>query len=1062
MIARIVRSSVRRRVLVVSLAALLIAAGVGFARQMPVDVLPEFTPPTVEVQTEALGLSAVEVEQLITVPLEQDLLNGLPWLDVIRSESVPGLSSVEMIFEPGTDLMRARQVVQERLTQSHGLPNVSKTPQMLQSVSSTNRVMMVGLSSKTLSLIDVSVLARWSIRPKLMGIPGVAGVSVWGQRERQLQVQVDPKRLRAKGVSLLQVVKTTGNALWVSPLSFLEASTPGTGGFIDTPNQRLSIQHILPIKTAHDLSRVSLEDARPGMRLGDVATVVQDHQPLIGDAILSSGPGLMLVIQKFPGANTLDVTRRVEDALRSMQSGLTGVDIDPSIFRPATYIEQSMSNLGRALAIALGLLLLCLLVLFASWRSAFIAITTIAGSVAAAFAVLRLRGMSLNAMVLVGLVIALAAIIDDCILDVTEIVARVRDPEGRGPSAVVNAIFAASTEMRGSIVYAVLIIALATVPVLFLKGQVRVLFSPIALSYVFAILASMFVVLAVTPAMCFVLFASAQHPVRSSPIVRGLARRYRGGVARAMRRPRTMVAALCILTIAGAATLPFLRRSVVPQFKDPNLLVHWEAAAGTSLTEMNRITSLVGDELRAIPGVIRVGAHVGRAVLSDQVVSPNSGELWVSLDPKASYDSTASAVEAVVGAYPGIDHDVVTYPSERINDIVSQGGEDFVVRVYGQNLDVLHDKAEEVRRTLSSIEGVVHEHVEAQLNEPTLEVEVDLEAAQRFGIKPGDVRRGAATLLSGLEVGSLFEEQKVFEVIVWSTPDTRRNLTTIRDLVIDRPGGGYVRLGDVANVRVRPNPNVVRHDDVSRSVEVDADIRGRDVGAVLRDVQRRIRGINFPLEYHAEIASPYIDRHAAAVRFVTLALVALAGMFLLFQAAFRSWRLATLALLTLPVTVVGGLVATLVSGRTMSLGASGGVLALFAMAVRNTIVSFRRLQAVEADAAMKLALDDVARVAERRFAHIFISSLALASILLPIIIIGGVAGLEVLQPMAVVILGGLTTAVMSSLFIQPALYLRFARATRRDDVWQEADMSAGRGVLIDVSQHQDEPWGVRS
>src|SRR5689334_12354517 len=321
----IIGASLKSRLLVVALAAALLVVGIIQLRTMPVDILPEFTPPYVEVQTEALGLSAEEVEQLITVPLEQDLLNGVPWLKSIASKSAPGLSSILMTFDPGTDLVRARQMVTERMAQAFALPHVSKPPTMLQPLSSTGRVMMVGLSSKDVSLIQMGVLARWTIAPRLMGVPGVANVAIWGQRDRQLQVQVDPQRLKDQKVSLLQVLETTGNALWVSSLSFVEASTPGTGGFIDTAQQRLGIRHISPITTAEGLAQVPIEET--SLHLGDVATVVEDHQPLIGDALTNNGPSILLVVEKFPGANTLEVTQGVEEALAAMQPGLTGVTI---------------------------------------------------------------------------------------------------------------------------------------------------------------------------------------------------------------------------------------------------------------------------------------------------------------------------------------------------------------------------------------------------------------------------------------------------------------------------------------------------------------------------------------------------------------------------------------------------------------------------------------------------------------------------------------------------------------------------------------------------------------
>src|SRR5512143_1696966 len=346
----IVGASMKFQFLVLTIAIALMAFGVTRLRGMPVDILPEFSPPYVEIQTEALGLSAKEVEQMITVPMEQDLLAGVAWLDVIQSSSVPGLSSVVIYFEPGTDIYRARQMVTERLSQSAvGLPHVSKPPTMIQPLSSASRFMIVGLSSKKLSLIEMSVLARWTIAPRLVGIPGVANVAIWGQRDRQLQVQVDPKRMQDHKVSLLQVLETTGNALWVSSLSFVEASTPGSAGFIDTPQQRLGIRHILPIVSPEGLAQVPIEGTK--LVLGDIATITEDHQPLIGDALTSEGTGLSLVIEKFPGANPLAVTRGVETALDEMRPGMAGLEMNPNVFRPADFIESALHNVALWLLI---------------------------------------------------------------------------------------------------------------------------------------------------------------------------------------------------------------------------------------------------------------------------------------------------------------------------------------------------------------------------------------------------------------------------------------------------------------------------------------------------------------------------------------------------------------------------------------------------------------------------------------------------------------------------------------------------------------------------------------
>jgi len=426
MIRRIVEWSMQARVLIVVLAAALVFFGTRQLDDTKVDTLPEFEPPTVEIQTEALGLSAAEVEQLITVPLEADLLAGVAWLDVIRSESVPGLSSIELIFEPGTDVFRARQMVQERMTQAHALPNVSKPPTMLQPTSSTSRVMMVSLTSQDLSLIDMSVLARWTIKPRLLGVEGVSNVSIWGQREQQLQVQVDPQRLKDQGVSLDEVIATTGNALWVSPLTFLEASTPGTGGFVETPNQRLGVQHVQPLSTPEELAQVPIE-GNPNVRLSDVASIVTDHQPLIGNALVKDGQGLLLVIEKFPGTSTLEVTNDLEAALDSLRPGLAGMEIDSTVYRPATSIDNSIDDLTVAALAGLVLIAIVFAAFFFGWRAALVSFVSIPMSLLVAVLALQLTGSTFNIIVLAGLVMAIVVVVDEAIIDVDNIMRRRRD-----------------------------------------------------------------------------------------------------------------------------------------------------------------------------------------------------------------------------------------------------------------------------------------------------------------------------------------------------------------------------------------------------------------------------------------------------------------------------------------------------------------------------------------------------------------------------------------------------------------------------------------------------------
>src|ERR687895_47352 len=705
MIRSIIGSSLRFRLLIIGVALGVMAVGIAQLRAAPVDALPEFTPPYVEVQTEALGLSADEVESLITVPLEVNLLNGIQGVDVIRSESVAGLSSIVLVFEPGTDLYQARQLVQERLIEAHALPNVSKPPTMIQPLSSSSRVMMIGLDPKELSPIEASVISRWVIKPRLMGVPGVANVAIWGMRHQQLQVQVDPERLRDLSLTLHDLVETTGNAQVVSPLSFLEASTPGSGGFVETPQQRLQVRHVLErLADPAELGREPVDDTAGRLRLRDVADIKVDHQPLI------------------------------------------------------------------VVALALAAFLF-------QWRTIAIALVTIPVSLLTAALVLDALGETFNAVSFAGLAAALALVIDDAVVGAGSAARRVPHDEVRSP-----------------LVYATLIALLAIAPIAVMEGRPGAFFEPFALAYALAVAAAMMVATTLTPALSALLFSRGAPGGRGSPLVAWLRPRYERALTRFTRSPRTPLAAAGVCAVVGLAVLPLLGASLVPAFKDRDVLVRLDAEPGTSHPRMTEIATAVSRELRSLPGVHNVGADIGRAVTGDQLVDVNSSQVWVSLAADSAYDDTVDAIEAAVRRVPGVEHEVASYSAHRIRevgglredeghevggsglDVLTGSDEPLVVRVYGHDLAVLRRQADRVRQLVSGVDGVVDPRIEVPPDQPNLEIEVDLARARRAGIKPGDVRRAAATLVQGIQVGSVFDEQKVFDVIVLGVPETRRSV----------------------------------------------------------------------------------------------------------------------------------------------------------------------------------------------------------------------------------------------------------------------------------------------
>jgi CzcA family heavy metal efflux pump len=1029
MMRRLIATALHLRVLVVALSALLLVAGIRAARRTPIDVFPEFAPPLVEVQTEAPGLSTEEVEALVTVPLE-NALNGVSWLATLRSKSVLGLSSIVCYFEEGTDLMAARQLVGERLAaEAKRLPAVARPPVILPPLSSTSRILKIGMSSQALDQMELTILAKWTVRPRLMSIPGVANVAIWGQRDRQLQVLADPARLRAHGVSLDAVIRAAGDAVAI-----------GAGGFIDTPNQRLAVRHVSPVREPEDLARsvIELRGGSP-LRIGDAADVVAGFPSPIGDAVINDGPGLLLIVEKQPWGNTLDVTRAVEDAVDALRPGLKDVALDSTIFRPATFIERSIDNLTRAMWLGCLMVVLVLAAFLADWRTAFISAVAVPLSLLAAAVVLRLEGETINTMVLAGLVIAVGEVVDDAIIDVENIARRLRLNAGAGsPKPAFQVVLDASLEVRSAVVFASLIVVLVFVPVFFLGGLAGTFFRPLAYSYVLAIVASLLVALTVTPALCLILLArggrrglrasvSESGAAADAPFVRLLKERYRALLARIVARPRRAMAVLVTAFGATAAALPFLGEEFLPDFKESDFLMHWVEKPGTSLDAMRRLTIRVSKELRAIPGVRNFGAHIGRAEVADEVVGPNFTELWISIDPEAGHEATVGRIEEVVKGYPGIYRDVLTYLKERIKEVLTGASATIVVRIYGPDLAVLRAKGEDVARAIAKVPGVADLKVEPQVLVPQVEVRLRPEAAAVLGLTPGAVRRAAEAIVKGVKVGEVYEDQKVFDVAVWGVEGARSDIEALRGLLVDAPSGARVPLGDVASVAVVPAPNEIKREGASRRLDVTLNVKGRDLGSVARDVEAVVREVPFDRGYHPEFLGEHAAREESRRELFALAGLSLIGILLVLHADFRSLRLTLLVALTLPFALIGGVLGAFLGGGVLSLGSLVGFVTVLGIAARNGIMlvsHYRHLEVVEGE---PFGLPLVIRGAEERLAPILMTALCAGLALLPLVIAGAVPGHEIEHPMAVVILGGLFTSTLLNLFVMPALYAAFGK-----------------------------------
>jgi CzcA family heavy metal efflux pump len=893
--------------------------------------------------------------------------------------------------------------------------------------------MKIGISSKEHSVIELSMITYWSIRERLLRVPGVANVAIWGEQIQMPQVQVQPERLAAYNLSVDEILQVTSDTLDAGMIQYSDGAVIGTGGFLETANQKLGIRHVLPFFTVDDLATVPingrLKDDGTPLRLGDVARLVEGTWPMIGDAVINGGPGLLLIVEKFPWGNTLEVTKGVEAAIDEMRPGLPGIDIDTTIFRPATFIELALSNLTESLLIGAGLVVLVLLLFLWDWRIALISATIIPLTVVITLLVLSLFGTTLNVMVLAGLVIAIGAVVDDAIVDVENIVRRLRQYRREGSTLPITTIvLEASVEVREAIVTASLIEMTALLPVFLLEGLSGAFFKPLAQAYVVATLVSPLVALTVTPAFILILLSNAPIRERVSPILPWLHRNYENLLGRTLKTPRFAYAATGILLAAGIVIFPLLGQELLPSFKERDFLMHWLTKPGTSHPEMVRISSKACQELRTIEGVRNCGSHIGQALLMDEVYGIYFGENWISVDPSVDYDTTLAKIQTLVDGYPGLYRDVQTYLKERIREVLTGTSHPIVIRVYGEDLNVLRAKAAEIEEKLSGIEGLTDLHVEFLLDVPQIQIQVDLAKAKSYGIKPGDVRRAAAYLIAGEEAGDIHTANRTYDVNVWSTPETRGSLTDIRELLIDRPDGGKVRLGDVAKVSIVPTPNAINRENQARRINIEAEVEGRDLGSIVGDVEHTLLTIEYPHGYHAELLGEYAERQAAQGRIMLAGITATLVIFVLLRISVGSWRLAMMSFLSLPLALVGGVLAAYFAGNgILSLGSLVGFLTILGVAARNGIMLISHYQHLEKFEGETFGLSLVLRGARERIAPIMMTVLTAGLALLPLVIAGNTPGNEIEHPMAIVILGGLITSTLVNLFIVPALYLVFGR-----------------------------------
>ena len=1017
MLKKLIYTAVNARIFVLLIALALIVFGLNTIKEAPLDVFPEFAPIKVEIQTEAPGLSTLEVEQLISLPLEQ-AVNGTPQLKTLRSKSVLGLSSVVMLFEEGTNLSEARNAVQERLSlASSRLPVVAKPPVMLPALSSLSRMLKIGVSSKKLNQMEISSLVMWTIRPRLMSVPGVANVAVWGQRDKQLQVLVNPEKLRASGITIAQILKSTSDA------SSIEA-----GGFVDSPNQRIAIRHTNLKTQPEDLAKtvVDFKNGAP-IILGDIAEIVIGYPPPIGDAVINHGDGLLLIVEKHPNANTIEVTNNIEAAIAELKPGLQDLDIDSTIFRPATFIERAIQNLQHALLLGALMVALILMIFLRNKRAAFISICAIPLSLISAVLVLTAFNISMNTMVIAGLVIALGEVVDDAIIDVENIIRRLKLKQLLdSPKSKLDIIVAASLEVRSAVVYATMIVMVVFLPVLFLDGIAGAFFKPLATAYLLAILASLLVALIVTPALSFILL-DADSEEKELQLITWLNAQYRHLLYKVLLKPKKVIIITLAAFLSTGVSALFLGSEFLPAFKETDFLMHFLERPGASIEQMKKMTKRASHDLLAIPGVRNFGAHIGRAEVADEVVGPNFTELWISIDPEVNYEKTVAKIKDTMHGYSGIYTDVQTYLKERSKEVLTGSSASIVVRLFGQDLTVLRKQAESIRSTMQTVDGIAELKIEPQVLVPQIEIRLKQDAAQRYGINTNDIRQVTSMVLKGIKVGEAYKSQQKVDVVVIGDTDSKVDITAVQQLPINSPFGAQLSIQDVADVYFVGMPNEIKHEAVSRRIDIIANASGRDLGSVASEVEQKVADLAFPSGYYPQFLGEYTVQKAATNRLFWLSILMLFAIGFIVYMDFKSYQHTFIFLASLPFALIGGVLGVFLSGAVISLGSIIGFIAVLGIAARNGILLISHYRYLISNEGFSHGIDLIMHGSSERLVPILMTALATSLALLPIIFKGPISGYEIEYPLAVVVVSGLLTSTLLNLILLPSIFLRFGK-----------------------------------
>jgi CzcA family heavy metal efflux pump len=1035
---RVIELSIRNRVLVVCGAVLLLVYGSTVAARMPVDVLPDLNRPVVTILTEAHGLAPEETEALVTFPIEA-MMNGASGVQRVRSASSAGLSIVWVEFGWETDVFRARQIVNEKLQLAQARLPQGTVPALGPISSIMGEIMLISLTSKdgTTPPLEVRSLTDWVVRQRLLGVAGVSQVVPIGGGTKQYQVLTSPARLQQYGVTLEDLIHGVKGS-----------NQNTTGGFLQNGAQEAVVRIMGRARSLEDIGRtvVTVRSGVP-VTVSQVAEVRLGKPLARGDASVNAEPAVILSVQKQPNANTLELTKNLDRALDEIQASLPAdVEINRHLFRQSGFIETAIRNVEEALRDGILLVFLILMAFLLNLRATFVSLTAIPLSFLVAMLVLDRLGITVNTMTLGGLAVAIGLVVDDSIVDVENVYRRLKENRLHpNPDPPLQVVYRASAEVRNSIVFATLIIIAVFIPLVSLEGMEGRVFMPLGLAFIIALTASLLVSLTVTPALCAFLLARVP---RSGVLNRLLHRdgRHGGGDAHedtwlvrhlkqldaplvrwSIRHSGAVIAVAAVAVLVAGSLFSRMGREFLPPFNEGSLNASVILPPGTSLAESNRVASLVEKQILSVPEVVHTGRRTGRAEMDEHAEGVGYSEIDIGLKPssrplKAIQADIRSRVKLIPGAVIALGQPI----SHRLDHLSSGVRAALAVKVYGPDLEQLRRRAEEVRAAMAGVPGVVDLQVEPQVEVPEVRVIIDREAAARYGLQPAVLAETLEAALNGEVVSQVLQGQRTYDLVVWFDEAARSSIDTLRSTLVDTPTGAKIPLAQVADVTKTMGPNAINRENVSRRIVVQANVQGRDLNGVVTDLQARMKAVQagWPSGYFVEYGGQFESQQSAMRRILFLGAFTVAAIFLLLFVALGSWRLALQVMVNLPLAMVGGVIAVFATGGVLSVASLVGFITLFGIATRNGIMMLSHYVHLMQEEGEPFGEKMIVRGTLERLSPVMMTALAAALGLLPLALSVGQPGKELLQPIAVVILGGLISSTLLDQIVTPALFFR--------------------------------------